>query len=306
MTLIGDGFIGGGAIGDNGTPQLSAGRTSGGTLAYYQWGALGAMRNLPGQEWTTTVTRNLTVPRVIRRSLSGGANVTQPSFTAYASWGLSWDYLDEKQLGGIAAAYMTTRPFYFVDASHGNHLPAATRWEIAGGTDFLAPSPTESGPDGLSPAYVVLSGLIYRATTLIPVVSTEAVTFGATARQFVSGSNPLYVYADWFNRAGVQVGSSLCSIFPTSTASWTSGTATALPPSGAASARIALWSPNGVSIWVSQILARLDARSAVSTNLDLGWVPPGGSARVVMAQQPTMAASGVRRRSASIQLDEVT
>lgn len=306
MTLIGDGFIGGGAIGDNGVPQLPAGVGSNGKLAYYQWGALGSLRNVPGQEWTTTVSRNLTVPRTIRRALNGGANVTQPTFVAYSTWNMTWDYLDEKQLGGIAAAYMTTRPFYFVDASHGNHLPASNRWTLYDGPDTLAPSRTESGPDGLSPSYLLSGGIVYRGSALIPLTTTEPMTFGASVRRVVSSANPLYVIADWFDRASAQVGSSTCVIDPTSLTSWTSGTVTAIPPSTAVAARISLWSPNGVAMWVSQILARLDSRSAISATLDLGWVPPGGSGRVVMAQQPIMSTSGIRRRSASIQLDEVT
>jgi hypothetical protein len=222
---------------------------------------------------------------------------------------MQWDFLNEAQIGSIMSAYQTQGSFYFIDASHGNHLPASTLWETDGGfrlgiTRFL-------GPDGFSPAWQINengNNVPWRATSRIPVTPGDTVVVGFSCR-LLSGSTPgsVYFYSDWMDAADTQLGNSLVQAAPSSSTSWATTKVQITVPSTStiAAARVGLYTPNAaVPVLVSQILYRLDSFSSMSISDD--WVPPGGSARVVIPEAPDFATLSPTKRSASVTLQEVT
>lgn len=279
-------------------------------LAYYQWGQLGNMRNVPPLAWGVPVGRNLFMRKTPRESLSGGIGVDLASYLKYMEWTLSWDFLSEIQAGDVMSSYASSVPFYFIDASHGNHFPASNIWvtttpSTPSGITGYSPS-TFVGPNGRSEAWAQSASAVYRMSRLIPVKGGQQITVGFSHR-LSSGttSSSTSLFLDWLDIAGQQITPATTSSSSTSSATtWTNFRQTFTVPSDGAtvSLRLALRANTNAQVYADPLVRILEYCHLSASD---SWVPPGGSAKVVIADQPNFATISPTMRSASIRIREV-
>jgi len=267
-------------------------------LAQYRWGELGNLRDVPPLPWGTAIGRTTSVNRSIIDSLNGSRTVDTIGPAGFSEWELTWPLLTEVQTGAVMAAYLSSQSFYFVDSSHGNHLPASS---------FLSSNGSQAlpiagrGASGFTNANSVSAGPVFRYTGVTPVEPGQLVYAGAFFRRVVPAiPATVSVFLDFMDVLGAVISGPSFSYALTS--SWVEVGFTQTAPAGTAWSRMAITSSATGS--VSQPIIRVLGRSTLIASS--GYVPPGGSARVIVPDKPDIAVIAPLWRTASMRLLEVT
>lgn len=180
------------------------------------------------------------------------------------SWSLKWRGLFADEAEWLLTLqygqrYPSAPSLHLRDGTWSNLLPSRARFNGA---------PTEVGPDGVSPAWTSAS---FMTDGVVPIDTGESVTVTYDARRRAAGTSTSTPRIQWLDAAGANLSLATGAGVSVGT-TWTTVSVTATRPSDARGATVGLAAGTVVSVSRPRL-----------TLSGTAWSPPGGSARVSVA-----------------------